>query len=336
MNKNRFDMEDIIDLLDYLGASKVCQPKGNKIQFTCTIHNEATPSAGINIDYVPEDSNDHLQVFNCFSCHAKGTIPTLVLRSLPDQFKSYNEVHKFLKERYDVDYSQYVPEKKPLKRYEDFYNTPATPRFEMPMSKLAPFKSGKTTYSYFFNRGFTTQDVREYMIGCDLVNETVTIPVFWEDKKLAGIIGRYIDPKRKKNERYHVYDFPKSNTLYPLDKYLPIEDTMIIVEGIFDCIMLRKWGYLNAISIMGNGCSKKQADMIVRRCKKVITLFDNDSGGNTGRDSVEKLLDKKVAVFHPTWYPEYGKDPCEWGREHTINVIESAKYCNIRTIKRYN
>ena len=36
----------------------------------------------------------------------------------------------------------------------------------------------------------------------------------------AGIIGRYISKKRKKNERYKIYDsFNRGQVLYPLDKF---------------------------------------------------------------------------------------------------------------------
>ena len=337
MDKQSFTMDNIIDLLKYLGATKIGQPKNNRVQFTCTIHNEVNASAGINIDYIPDGSNEHLQVFNCFACHAKGTIPTLVLRSLPDEFKTYREVNQFLKDRYGVSYQfHYDPETKTLKRYEDFFEEVATPRFEMPISKLAPFKSGKTTYQYFYDRGFTSKDVKEYQIGCDTVNETVTIPVFWEDKTLCGIIGRYIDQDRKHNERYRVYDFPKSSIIYPLDKLQVVDATIIVTEGMFDTIRLRGFGYSNAVSIMGNSPSKVQCDIIADKCRKVITMFDNDRGGDVARDAIEKMLSKKVIIFHPTWYFSTGKDPCDWNEEIVKKTINSATFYGKVSIKRYD
>ena len=310
--KNMLSMQEVIDLLQYLGASKITQPKGNKIQFTCMVHGEKNPSAGINIDYVPQGSPDHIQIAHCFSCGFSGTIPKLVLKSLPDQFKTYGDVYKFLKDRYGVEYKyRYDPKTKTIKMYEDFFNDVPEPRHEESMSSLAPFKSGKSTFQYFFDRGFERNDVKDYMIGRDLEEQTVTIPVFWGDSKLAGVIGRYIDQGRPKNMRYRVYDFPKSELLFPLDKLKVIDNTLILVEGVFDAMMLRKWGHVNAAALMGNSLSKSQAGMIADMCQKVITLFDNDSGGEAARDTVEKMLSKKVIIHHPAWYPEQGKDPCE-------------------------
>ncbi len=313
--------EQIVDLLiNVLQSPKVMQWKGNKIQFCCTIHGESHPSAGINIDYVPEDSSQHYQVFHCFSCAESGTIPWLVYKSLPDRFRSVADAEKFLEERYHVKFNHLEFDGFNIKRYEEFFGEKEN-RFELPITKLAIFKSGKQTYQYFFNRGFDKNDMGEYMIGRDIDEKTVTIPIFWEDKKLAGIIGRYIDPRRPKNMRYKVYNFPKSGIIFPLDK-IESTDTIIGVESVFDAMLLRKWGY-NAIAIMGDSMSNKQAEQILERCDRFIDLFDNDNGGLTARESAKKKL-RGIMYLTPNYYPNYGKDPTEWGRKETEKIIASA------------
>ena len=321
--------EQVEDLLvNVLHSPKVMSWKGNKIQFCCTVHGESHPSAGINIDFVPEDSSAHLQVFNCFSCGASGSLAWLVYRSLPDEFKSLASAEKFLIERYHLDassFSHYDPDTLDLKRYEDFFvDVSDSGRFEMPRTKLAVFKSGKETYKYFFDRGFTKEDMQTYMIGRDLDSETVTIPAFWEDGKLAGIIGRYIDPKRPKNMRFKIYEFPKGSLIYPLDKLKVLNDTIIGVESMLDAILLRKWGYENAVAIMGDGMSVQQAKQIASRCHKFIDLFDNDKGGMIARSIAKKRLGSSILYLTPTYYPDFGKDPSEWGKEETEKVIKSA------------
>ena len=282
----------------------------------------------MNIDFVPEDSNIHQQVFHCFSCGAKGTIPWLVYKSLPDDFKSVQDAEKFLKEKYQVDFSfKFDSSSLDLKRYDEYFidlENRAEKRFELSRSKLALFKSGKETYQYFFDRGFTKKDMKEYMIGRDLESETVTIPVFWEDGVLAGIIGRYIDPNRPKNMRFKIYEFPKGSLIYPLDKLKVMDDTIIGVESMLDAINLRKWGYLNAVAMMGDGMSKQQSDQIASRCSKFIALFDNDKGGKIAQNIARKALGNRVLFLVPNYYPDYGKDPSEWGEEETNKVIESS------------
>lgn len=327
--------EQVEDLLvNVLEVHKIMQWKGNKIQFTCPVHNETHPSAGINIDFSPDDRpNEHLQVMHCFSCGFSGTIPWFVFKSLPDKFKSIKEVEEFLKKRYGVTYAYtYDPKTQTIKRYEDFGTEQKTTRFELPKYKLAPFKSGKQTYQYFFDRGFDKEDMQKFMIGRDLESETITIPAFWEDGVLAGVIGRYIDPNRPKNMRFKIYEFPKGSLIYPLDKLEVINDTLIGCESMFDVIKLHKWGYPNAIAMMGDGMSRQQADQIVSRCKVFIDLFDNDKGGLEARRIAKRRLGNRVMYLTPTYYPETGKDPSDWGELETVKVIKSATFLGAKTI----
>ena len=114
--KKEMTREQVIDLLYYLGASKVVNKEGKSdIQFTCTVHGESNHSAGFNLDKM---------CFNCFSCHASGGLEWLVLKSLPDEFKSIYEVDTFIRERYGVDLSSVdMSQIKDLRRYGETKNT---------------------------------------------------------------------------------------------------------------------------------------------------------------------------------------------------------------------
>lgn len=318
-----YTKEQVDDLLDnVIGVTKRVGWKDNKQQFTCPIHQESNPSCGININYVSDDFEEGVTVFNCFSCGASGTIPWLLFKSLPDKFKSIKSVEDFLEDRYGIVFSSLKNVPVEIRQYEDVEEIPE--RAVMPRSKLAVFQSGKRTYQYFYDRGFDEEDRKKYMIGCDLENQTVTIPVYYADGKLAGIIGRYVDESRPKNMRYKIYNFQKGNVLYPLDKLSVSYDTLIVVESMFDVIMMNKWGYDNVVAIMGSSITKVQADLIVSRCKKVILLFDNDARGLASMYKHRDILKKSLITLIPNYYPEKGKDPCEWGREQTALVIKSA------------
>ena len=273
---------------------------------------------------------------NCFSCGASGTLVWFLYKSLPDKFKSVSDAASFIRDRYKVSYTYTLEQvKSKIKRYSDIFSSKsATRRFELPMYELAPFKSGKETFQYFFDRGFTVEELKEYMIGRDLKSRTITFPIFWEDGKLAGIIGRYIDRNRPKNSRFKIYGFPKGSLIYPLDKVVPVDGTLICVESIMDCIALRSWGFPNAISTMGDGMSSLQANQISSRCSRLIALFDHDEGGRVATSITEKRLKNKVVVLKPTYYPDFGKDPLEWGELETLKVIRSAKIINSRSIPR--
>ena len=329
---NKEIIEDLLD--NVLNTPKRTQWKGDKLQFCCTVHGESNPSAGIHLNYTQEDGSTPRAVFNCFSCGASGSIEWLVYKSMPDQFKNLQEVIHYLNKRYGdiIEPEQRVNRLKEIKHYEDFMNTPKEERSVMPLYKLAPLKSGKETYQYFFSRGFDKEDMKKFMVGRDLNKKTITIPVFWEDSTLAGIIGRFISSKKAKNERYWVYDFSKSKLLFPLDKLEIINDTLIGCESMLDVMMLHKWGIFNSVAIMGDVMSKEQASQIINRCRVFIDLFDNDKGGLTARESAIKRLGGHVMYLTPTYYPPTGKDPCEWGKKETLKVIASATLSGLSDI----
>lgn len=318
-------VEDLLD--NVLEVTKRNGWKGDKIQFCCPIHKEEHPSCGINIDYRPT-VNERYQVFHCFACNEGGSLPWLLFRAMPDKFKSLDSAIKFISERYNVSMEEALSfDESRFSSFEDQFNTPEDKRFRKDMLDLAVFKSGIATYKYFFNRGFDKEDMQKFMVGYDEESKTVTIPVFWDDNTLAGIIGRYVSKNAPKNNRYKIYDFPKGSLVFPLNHLKVEKDTIIVVEGMLDCMALHKWGFPNAVSIMTNGMSYSQADYIASHCSKVIGLFDNDEGGEKGHEIAQKRLKNRVMYLRPTYYPSSGKDPLEWGELETVKVINSASIC---------
>ena len=169
------------------------ETRQNFLLLSCSWLGESNHSFGINCNYVPEGSSEVLQPFHCFSCGASGSLPRLLLLSQPERFTSFANAVNFLENRYGVAYGKVYKNKRSkvrIRRYGEIVEE--TGKKTLPKVTLALYKSGKETYTYFFNRGFDEADMKEYMIGRDIENKTVTIPVFWEDKSLAGVIGRYI------------------------------------------------------------------------------------------------------------------------------------------------
>lgn len=335
---NMLSKEQIEDLLGYIGVDKIGRWKGNNIQFCCPIHGESHPSCGICADYTPQDEiGAHYQIFNCFSCGASGTLVWLLYKSMPDTFKSVAEAEKFISERYNIDYRLLVQNltSHKIKRIDTSeHNNNGGQIKTISKSFIAPFKSGKATYKHFFERGYDVNDLKEWSIGRDLENKTVTIPVFLKDGSLVGVIGRYIDPNRPKNMRYKIYGFHKSDFVFPENKLEVINDTIIGVEGMFDCMMLHKWGRPNTVAIMGNKLSEKQADFIASNCKKFIGLWDNDDGGKKAEERARKLLKNRVEYLSCDYSSAEGKDPSEWGEYLTNKILSTASIIGKRKVRR--
>lgn len=340
---DRLNEGQVDDLLDYIGTYNPNYWKNGEKLICCPVHGESNPSMGVSIEK---------QVCHCFSCGFAGNFAKLLSYSLPDEFgldsssddslkrtefRAYLKARDFLKTRYELEYHEFGQKAHTVSRYEEVMNTielSDVNRKELPRYKLAPLKSGKETYQYFFDRGFTKEEMREYMIGRDLDNETVTIPVFFSDGVLAGIIGRYISKNRKKNERYKIYDgFDRGQLLYPLDKFEVDNGTIIIVEGQFDAIRMRRAGFYNTLALMTNNMTSEQAEWIIDHCSCVIWLGDNDERGMEGRDkSYEKL--KGQVFFKIVDYPKHGKDVCNWSDDEIGEMIDNAHSILNKKIRR--
>lgn len=321
MSNKELSREQIIDLLENVIKTKVVQSSKAKenIQFCCPIHKENHPSAGISVSK---------QVFHCFSCHATGGVSWLLYKSMPDEIKSIYEADRFLKERYNVDLVVNDRDwEKRIKRYEEFFieEFKTKERFTTPKEKLAIFRSGKETHEYFFSRGFTKKTAKEFMIGIDVINKTITIPVFWEDGELCGIIGRYISKNRPKNSRYKIYDFPTGDILYPLHKFEPVDNTVILVEGVLDALWLHQLGFKNALATLSNNITKKQADIVRKYAKKVVDMSDNDDMGKIASDVYRKRLKDLIIYNVKDFYPKGKKDPQECSKEEIEFMLSNKK-----------
>lgn len=313
----------VIDILQYIGVTKIgnFNSKG-EIQFCCPIHQENTPSMGYSISK---------NVCNCLSCHFSGSISWLIFNANRDEFKSIQEVDQWIKSRYNVDFISWTNKELDdiLIRYEDFEKDAVNKRFELPNYYIAPYRSGNETYKYFFKRGFTKKTMQEFKIGRDLEQKTVTIPLFWEDETLAGVIGRKISSKVPKNARYIVYEFPKGEIIYPMNKITPYinsegQRVFILVEGILDALWMHQLGFTNTFGVLGNSVTVKQRLWIQKNCDKLINMSDNDKGGVKLSEILKEHLDA-ILDIEDVIYPENKKDPQECSKEEIKHMLANTK-----------
>lgn len=325
---------------------------GANIQFLCPFHNERRPSAGIHVDN---------EFGRCFGCGETFNLPKLVAHCMEmvNSFKDkegithtsydYSQANNWLEEKFNVTKKEIHKENMTIRRIEDDYyeedEPPSMGRYETSRLKLAPLRSGKETHEYYFNRGFTKESAKKFMIGWDSVRMRVTMPVFWGDHTLCGIIGRavmnekrpdgsdnpsYYDIYNGGNQpRYYIYDgFPIGDTLYPLPFFKAEERTACLVEGQMDAQWLHQMGFTNVLSSITSKLSKnkfsgeyKQIELLHDLgVKKVLLLRDNDKAGLIGNEHDYKLLKKDFTVYG-TDYPEGKVDPQQLTKKDYIKML---------------
>lgn len=340
--RTTLDKNQIEDLITYCG-SEPKQWRDDDMLICCPVHGESHPSCGVSADK---------QVFHCFSCGASGSFAKMLYLSRPEEFgydgstkessrktwfKADRRAREFLRDRYELEYRELGSKTKLVRRFDDVRKRVIELEDRdptIPLWKIAPYQSGKSTYKYFFDRGFDKEDVKKFMIGYDDNSKTVTIPVFNENNKLVGVIGRYISSKRRKNERYKIYDhFNRSDYLYPLNHFQVKDSTIILVEGQFDAIWCHKCGLTNTLATMTDLLSEKQAEFISRNCSRVIYIGDNDERGLEARLKNQKIL-KGLVEFFIVDFPDHGKDSCDWSQEELLSMVDNAHSIVNRKIRR--
>jgi hypothetical protein len=145
----------------------------------------------------------------------------------------------------------------------------------------------------------------------------IIIPIFYQ-KQLVSFQARSIYSKEKCKEldilRYKNYPVELSKVnikhiLYNLDNCL--EYWLVVVEGVFDCWRL---GPKNIAATMGTSMSGEQINLLVKRYKKVIFLFDNEKQAqDRAKKYGEQLsaLGMEVEIFNP----EFEHDPGDYTKE---------------------
>ena len=191
----------------------------------------------------------------------------------------------------------------------------------------APIENNDRFYNYLFNRNFDpfylcdNYKIKSSGITGDY-SFRIIIPIFYQ-KNLVSFQARSIYSKEKCKEldilRYKNYPIELSKVnikhiLYNLDNCL--EDWLVVVEGVFDCWRL---GPKNIAATMGTSASPKQINLLAKRYKKVIFLFDNEKHAqDRAKKYGEQLsaLGVEVEIFNP----EFEHDPGDYILDEELAV----------------
>ena len=288
--------------------------KGKNFMFCCPFHGENRPSAGMLLD---SDGSIYGQ---CYTCEETFSLPKLYAHVKNIEIM---EAIDELEEKYRSEIRTEVFNMSKVKRYGE--EERVWKRKELPKVKLAPFRSGKETHQYFYDRGFDEEDVKGCMIGWDRTRKRITIPMFHSDGTLVGFSGRAVleqknpdgslSKKYKKvygeESKYHLYDnVPINEIMYGSHEFPKGCKTAIIVEGLLDRIWMRKMGYFNALSIViakmsinKRGESHQKEILHELGVEEVIFMHDNDSAGEVGKKIAYDLL-KDDFKCYDTVYPK--------------------------------
>lgn len=342
MNIKNIDAKGI---LEYYSVSNLTDD-GTELKFSCPFpehpNGDRNPSSGIN-----KKSN----VYNCFSCHRKGTIVTFVaemegiseavaIRHIRENFYKNGDyelgsVVESLKKKLEKPSKSFsgesiLPESVLSNFYVDWEKV-----FDAINNNEAPDQ-----LAYIIReKNFSLETLQKFQIGFDEKTNRITIPIRNTDGKLVGIKGRAtlqnqtpkyksIGDKEDSSPFYGFFTTNINNYTFGLDSV--DTDNIILCEGEFDAISLRQKGFGGAVSIGTCSIRDKQVRDIRKKAKSVVILLDNDEAGRRGSEEIFSLLDRHLSAKIAEC-PE-GLDPAEMTQEQIKNSIGNANNPKLQKI----
>lgn len=230
--------------------------------------------------------------FHCFSCQAQGSVLDLVAQL---ERCSLRQAALHLQEWFGVeprasgsDWGTDKPNEKLIKEKE---KAPVPLRFS-----LRPIDS---EHRYLKERGIDAGTAAHfgagYYAGPGLLCGRVVIPIHNECGQLLAYAGRSIN---QANPKYKLpAGFGKSYVLFNLHRALGHgQDTVIVVEGFFDCLKVHQAGLPSVVALMGCSLSGHQETLLVERFCSIVLMLDADPAGQHASRLIANRLVNRCTI----------------------------------------
>lgn len=178
------------------------------------------------------------------------------------------------------------------------------------------FEARRALHYAIKTRGLRESDLFQYQIGYCADGEyahRLIVPSFDDIGQLNFFVGRdYLG-------RPKAYHSPRaSKDIIPFDLYINWDYPVILVEGVFDAIAVRR----NAIPLLGKILSKSLREKILLRSKEVYIALDLDARADAEKMAKRLKRDKDTLIVKLV--PMSDKDPGVLGFTETQKLISQA------------
>jgi DNA primase len=131
--------------------------------------------------------------------------------------------------------------------------------------------------------------------GPGIMSGRVVIPIHDEGGQLVAYAGRSVDSRQPR------YRFPagfrKSQVLFNYHRAAAAaEETVILVEGFFDCLCVGQAGFESVVALLGTELYERPARLLCDRFRRVLLMLDGDVAGRQARDRVASRLRDRCEV----------------------------------------
>ena len=160
-----------------------------------------------------------------------------------------------------------------------------------------------------------------YYAGPGLLSGRVVIPIHNERGQLLAYAGRSIDGAHPKYKLPG--GFAKSTVLFNLHRALAQgQDTVIVVEGFFDCMKVHQAGRRCVVALMGCSLSAEQERDLLERFRKIVWMLDADLAGQQATRSITHRLINRSTISVVSLIA--GQQPDQMSSEDIQRVLSAA------------
>lgn len=310
-------MEPLLQFLESLiGPSS--KGSGSNYKFVCPLPSCSGKDSKIRgdkkfeINLATEDLKTGKPVNNwhCWICDNKGRSVHSLLKALnlgEQYFQQLNDILKY------SDFTTYE------KRDKQSFNGNLPKEFKSLSGKI-PKQDLKARHAkvYLKNRHITEDDILKYNIGyCEegTYSDRIIIPIYNDLGKIVYFVARAISEEVRPK-----YKYPEtSKDFIPNEMYLNMTEPLVICEGIFDAISIKR----NAVPLLGKVIQPElMKKLIASDCKKVYLALDPDAVKEFVKYA-ELLLNEGKQVYTIDF--QGYKDANEMGFELFTKTIQKAE-----------
>jgi DNA primase len=155
------------------------------------------------------------------------------------------------------------------------------------------------SHPYLIERGIDPATAVEFGVGfyagSGLLSGRVVIPIANARGQTVAYAGRALDDSLPKYKL--PAGFRKARELFNLHRATATgSQTVIVVEGYFDCLRVYRAGLPSVVALMGSSLSAKQENALLETFDRVVLLLDGDAAGRAASRALVARLSKRCLV----------------------------------------
>lgn len=170
------------------------------------------------------------------------------------------------------------------------------------------------------------QDGRLY----DPLEGRILFPQVNPSGKFLGFVGRRIGDGD--SEKYLATGateiFRRTESLFRIDmarREIEARNSVIIVEGMFDAVLMWQVGIRNVVSTGTKALTAAQSQILQRYTDRLEIMFDNDDEGRKGAEEVRRRRGFEFSSVTIREYPERFNDPGKWVEDRIERAIRNQQ-----------